>query len=197
MRCGPLRRVLAMMVLVSFVGTGCASVTAGSSGDAAFRCGLGGTAAGAAVGAAIGAAHDWKAALIGAAIGAVVGGVVGATTCFAIAEYRSRQVKDYQQTRQATGYQPSAGDAVQITHYRLTPAATAPDSAIEFEATYHVMTANPDEDVVVTETRIVKVLDAKTGGYRELGRAPYQVTVKPGTRQANGKFTIGSRAEGS
>jgi hypothetical protein len=113
-------------------------------------------------------------------------------TCFAIAEYQSRQVDGYTQTQQATGYQPEQGERIQITHYEITPAAVAPGGNVAFKATYTVMTPNPTADVAVTEVRSLYFHDPQTNQWRELGRVPNQVTVKPGTREANGKFDVRS-----
>src|SRR5262249_45969263 len=113
-------------------------------------------------------------------------------TCFAFADYKSQQVRDYRQTQQATGYQPVQGDSIQITHYEITPAAAAPGSTVAFNATYTVMTPNPDADVPVTEARSLYVHDPGTNQWKELGRVPNPVTVKPGTRQADGKFDVRS-----
>jgi hypothetical protein len=189
------------IVLVTVTVAGCAGPMQGSGSffddkkKAALICGAGGAAAGAAVGAAVGGSgrHGSLAgALIGAGIGAVAGAIVGATACFAIAEYRSQQVKGYDETRQAFNYQPSQGEVVQITRYEITPAAAAPGTQVSFNATYYVMTPSADREVPVTETRIVKILDPATGGYKELGRSVNEVTVKPGTRQADGKWEIRS-----
>jgi len=177
---------IAVPVMICFFTGGCAETTSmlRSPGQAALLCGAGGAGAGAAIGAAAG--RNWQSALIGAAAGALAGSI----TCFAVAEYRSRQVRDYGQTQQATGYQPVQGDAVQIVHYEITPAATPPGSAVGFNATYTVMTPNPSADITVTEVRTLSVQDPATGQWKELGRVPNQVTVKPGTRQADGQFEV-------
>jgi hypothetical protein len=54
------------------------------------------------------------------------------------------------------------------------------------------MMPEPDQDVAVTEVRTLHVFDAQQNTWRELGRVPNQVTVKPGTRVADGKFTVRS-----
>jgi hypothetical protein len=46
--------------------------------------------------------------------------------------------------------------------------------------------------VTITEVRSLSVYDSQTNTWRELGRVPNQVTVKPGTRQADGKFDVRS-----
>ena len=182
------------IVLVTVSVGGCATTTAGGSREQALICGAGGALVGAAAGAAIGstARNPGAGALIGAGIGALVGAIVASTACFAIAEYRSRQVKSYDETKQALNYQASQGDVVQITRYEITPGAASPGMSVSFNATYLVMTPNPDEEVAVTETRIVKIFETKTSEYRELGRSVNQVTVKSGTRQADGKWDIRS-----
>jgi hypothetical protein len=176
----------AIVVLVCFLFVGCAGQMAQSSGELALLCGAGGAVAGAAIGGA--ASRNWQGALIGAAVGALAAGL----TCFAISEYKSRQVQDYRQTQQASGYQPAQGDTVQITQYEITPAAVGPGSSVAFNATYTVMTPNPDADVQITEVRSLYVFDPSINQWKELGRVPNQVTVKPGTRQADGKFEVRS-----
>ncbi|MBI2884216.1 MAG: SH3 domain-containing protein [Candidatus Methylomirabilis oxyfera] len=171
-------------VIVALLTTSCAGMM-DQSGQAALACGAGGALVGAAAGAAV-KNGDPAAILIGAASGALL----GATTCFLIAEYKNRQVKDYQETKRTMNYRSSQGDTIQITHYSLKPAAAVPGSQMVFSATYYVMTPNPDQEVTVTETRIIQMFDRRTNQYRELGRTPSQVTVKPGTRQADGKFDV-------
>ena len=180
------RVTTAIVVLVCFLFVGCAGQMAQSSGELALLCGAGGAVAGAAIGGA--ASRNWQGALIGAAVGAIAAGL----TCFAISEYKSRQVQDYRQTQQASGYQPTQGDTVQITQYEITPAAVGPGSSVAFNATYTVMTPNPDADVQITEVRSLYVFDPSINQWKELGRVPNQVTVKPGTRQADGKFEVRS-----
>ncbi len=175
-----------IVVLVCFLFVGCAGQMAQSSGELALLCGAGGAVAGAAIGGA--ASRNWQGAVIGAAVGALAAGL----TCFAIGEYKSRQVQDYRQTQQVSGYQPTQGDTVQITQYEITPAAVGPGSSVAFNATYTVMTPSPDADVQVTEVRSLYHFDPNTNQWKELGRVPNHVTVKPGTRQADGKFEVRS-----
>ena len=180
------RGTIALVVIACFFLAACAETMGQSPGQTALLCGAGGAAAGAAIGGAVG--RNWQSALIGAAAGALAAGL----SCFAFAEYKSRQVRDYGQTQQATGYQATQGDRIQITHYEIAPAAAAPGSSVAFNATYTVMTPNPDADISVTEVRSLYVQEPQTGNWRELGRVPNQVTVKSGTRQADGKFDVRS-----
>jgi hypothetical protein len=180
------RGTVALVVMACFLTVSCAGQMTQSPGQMALLCGAGGAVAGAAVGGAVG--KSWQGALVGAALGAMAAGV----SCFAFADYKSRQTADYRQTQQTTGYQPAQGDSVQITHYEITPAAAAPGSSVSFNATYTVMTPDPNADVSVTEVRSLYVYDTKINNWKELGRVPNQVTVKPGTRQADGKFDVRS-----
>ena len=82
------RSAMALVVAMCLLVVGCAGTMNQSPGQAALVCGAGGAAAGAMIGAA--AARNWQGALIGAAAGALAGGL----TCFAVAEYRSRQVRN-------------------------------------------------------------------------------------------------------
>lgn len=183
-------RAVAMLLLLAIFPQGCASMPE-SSGEAALLCGAGGALAGGAIGAAAGGRH----ALAGALIGAAIGGLVGAATCFAIVEYRSKQTKGYQDTKQAVQYQPDLGDVVQITNFSLDPSAAAPGSQVAFNSTYYVMSPNSDADVTVTETRTLKKFDQASGQYKEMGRPTSSVTMKPGTRSADGKFDVRSGVE--
>jgi hypothetical protein len=182
-------RWMAVLLILMMFPQGCA--TPQSSGEAALLCGAGGALAGGAIGAAAGGRH----ALTGALIGAAIGGLVGAAACFAIAEYKSQQTKTYQETQQAVQYRPEQGDLVQITNFSLDPSAAAPGSQVAFKATYYVMAPKSDSEVAVTETRILKKFDAASGQYKEMGRPTSAITMKPGTRSADGKFDVRSGVE--
>lgn len=184
-------RCVALLVLLALFPQGCATMPQ-SSGEAALLCGAAGAAGGAAIGAlAAGGKHT----LAGALIGAAIGGLVGAATCFAIAEYKSQQTKGYQETQQAVQYQPDQGDVVQITNFALDPSAAAPGSQIVFNSNYYVMNPKSDAEVNVTETRILKKFDQASNQYKEMGRPASTVTMKPGTRSADGKFDVRSGVE--
>ena len=184
---GPLRWV-AVLLILAFLPQGCATMPQ-SSGEAALLCGAGGALAGGAIGAAV--ARD---ALAGMLIGAAIGGLVGAATCFAIAEYKSQQTKGYQETQQAVQYQPAQGNVVQITNFSLDPSAAAQGSQIAFNANYYVMTPK-DAEISVTETRTLKKFDPATNQYKEMGKPASSITMKPGTRSADGKFDVRSGVE--
>ncbi len=187
----PMLRAVAILLLLAIFPQGCATMPE-SSGEAALLCGAGGALAGGAIGAA---AAGGRNVLAGALIGAAIGGLVGAATCFAIAEYKSKQTKGYQETKQAVQYQPDQGDVVQITNFSLDPSAAAPGSQVAFNSTYYVMSPSSDADVTVTETRTLKKFDQASGQYKEMGRPTSSVTMKPGTRSADGKFDVRSGVE--
>jgi hypothetical protein len=180
-----LRWVAILLIIVVFPQGNTAM--AQSSGEAALLCGAGGAVAG----GAIGAAASGKNSLFGALVGAAIGGLVGAATCFAIAEYKSQQTLGYQETQQAVQYRPEQGNLAQITKFTLDPSAAAPGSQVVFNATYYVM-APSDAEVTVMETRTLKKFDAASNQYKEMGRPASSVTMKPGTRNADGKFDVRS-----
>lgn len=173
---------LALILIFSLILYGCAGLME-SPGKAALVCGLGGAGVGAGIGGAVGGRT-------GAWIGAAVGAAVGAATCFAIANYKNDQTQTYQETQQAVNYQPPQGNVVKITEFRLLPETVQPGQQLVFNARYHVMTPDPDQDLEVTETRIIKLFDAQQGTFREVGRLDDSVTIKPGTRQASGNIKI-------
>jgi hypothetical protein len=184
-------RCAALLVLVAIFPQGCATMPQ-SSGEAALLCGAAGAAGGAAIGAAVAGGRN---TLTGALIGAAIGGLVGAATCFAIAEYKSQQTKGYQETQQAVQYQPDQGEVVQITNFSLDPSAAAPGSQIAFNSNYYVMNPNSNAEVNVTETRTLKKFDPASNQYKDMGRPASTVTMKPGTRSADGKFDVRSGVE--
>jgi YMGG-like Gly-zipper len=173
---------LLILTVLAYSLYGCESMPRG------FGTAIGGVSGGA-IGALIGGlAGDEKGALIGAGAGALVGGLVG----YAIA---SRQIKGYQTTKREQGYEPSEGEVVRITDFSVNPTVVSPGTQLAFQATYYIMTPNPDQEVPITEVRILKGFDPQTMQYRELGRTPArQVMIKPGTRQADGKIPIGQDA---
>ena len=52
--------------------------------------------------------------------------------------------------------------------------------------------APSDTEVTVMETRTLKKFDAASNQYKEMGRPASSVTMKPGTRNADGKFDVRS-----
>ena len=120
---------------------------------------------GAATGATIGGiAEGWGGAGLGALIGAAIGTFLGATACFTIT-YRSRTVESYEKTSQEVAYRPSQGNAVQITEFQIAPATAGPGDKVTFQASYYVMTPDPDREISVTETRVVTAV-TQTGNER-------------------------------
>lgn len=176
---------LVLFLIFSLILYGSAGL-AESPGQAAKTCGAWGAAAGAGIGAAV--EGSWK----GALIGSLVGALAGATLCFAIANYRNDQAQTYQETQQAVSYQPSQGGLVKITDFGLTPETVQPGQQVAFNARYQIMTPDPDQDLEVTEIRIIKFFDPQKGAFKEVGHIDDSVTIKPGTRQASGNIKINS-----
>lgn len=185
-------RVISLIVMVCFLTVSCASMSATMAENPAL-CTITGAVLVGGLGAVLGALGGGKkGAAIGAGAGAAAGALVAAAYCFKMGPFESREVKGYEETRSATNYQADQGDVVQITRYSLTPAAIAPGNLVVLNATYSVMAPNPNQEVPITETRILKRFNPAKKTYEELGRVDTPVTVKPGTRQADGKFPVPS-----
>jgi hypothetical protein len=176
--------VLLSITLISYSLAGCAGMSPRTK--AALSCGV----VGGLVGAAVGAAIDKKNRGRGAALGAAIGLAAGMGACFAIASYQNREVADYQRTSEEVSYQPSNGNKVEISEFSVSPSSVRPGDKISFNAEYYVMTPNPNEDITVTETRTIKAYDSSSGEYNELGSSSNQITMKPGSRRADGVVNI-------
>jgi hypothetical protein len=138
---------------------------------------------GALVGATAGALIDTKDPLRGALIGLLGGGAVAGTACFAVAKFSSWQIKDYQQTQQATGYEPAQGTVVRVDSLIVEPTTVSPGQRLTFGAEYYVMTPEQEADLTVVERMIVSFYDERVNQWRELGRTQSEITMKPGTRR--------------
>lgn len=181
-------RAISLIVMVCFLTVSCATMAENPA-----LCTLAGGLLGGGIGAGLGAlAGGKKGAATGAMAGGAVGALLAAAYCFKAGPFASREVKGYEETRSATNYQADQGDVIQITRYSLTPAATAPGKVVVLNATYSVMAPNPNQEVPIIETRILKRLNPATKTYEVLGQVETPVTVKPGTRQADGSFPVPS-----
>jgi hypothetical protein len=176
-------RVLIAGLLVLTLGIhGCAGLRetmAKNPGWSTTMCAGGGALAGAAAGALI----DKNDPLRGALIGLVGGAAAAGAACFAIAKFSSTQVKDYQQTQQATGYSPAQGTVVRVESFTVEPTTVAPSQQLTFSGQYYVMTPEREADLPVVERMIVSFYDEQAKQWKELGRTQSEVTMKPGTRQ--------------
>jgi hypothetical protein len=178
-----------MLIMLSL--QGCASVQQSmgqSPGRATTICAAGGALVGAAAGAALAENR-----LLGALIGGVAGAVTAGATCFAIARAASTQTRDYQQTQQVVGYQPTQGTVVRVDRLSLDPASVAPGEEFLWRSEYVVMAPDPHADLTVVETRILSAYDEQKREWKELGRIPTTITAKPGSRQDEAKMTMPTR----
>lgn len=202
-----LKETIAWILIAGLTLSGCAGMQTGSGGtsqQSPAACmamyTVGGAAAGAAIGALIGAvAGGGKGAGKGAAGGAIGGAALGFAyawgKCFVhYSELKSEPVKDYKETAKAVNYTPTKGNDLKINNYAAQPSAVAPGGTVTFKGDYYVMTPT-EKDVVVTETRVLKVFDPGKKQFVELGKVPEQITVAPGLRRADGSFTIPSEVE--
>jgi hypothetical protein len=107
-----------------------------------------GVGAGALGGAAIGGlAGDSEGAVIGAVVGALAGGAIGA--------YLDHKDKTAEETREEQDYSPEQGVRLELTAVSADPQTVAPGEEVRLKATYAVMTPDPNEKIVVRETRVI------------------------------------------
>jgi hypothetical protein len=107
-----------------------------------------GVGAGALGGAAIGGLADGeRGAVIGAVVGALAGGAVGA--------YLDHRDKDAEETKQEQDYDPEQGVNLELTAVTAEPQTVSPGGEVRLEGTYAVMTPNPQDEIVVRETRVI------------------------------------------
>ena len=144
---GPMRRILSGVVIVSLAGglaaSGCTAVEQNPK-----------TALGAGVGAAGGAVVGGLAGR--GTTGAVVGGLLGALAGGAVGQYLDRKDKDRSQAAADTSYTPSQGNFVDVTPVEAQPAQVRPGGSVNLQATYTVLTPDPNQTVTVQETREVR-----------------------------------------
>ena len=142
---GSIRRGMGILILAAFLGSqtmGCAT-TGESSGAAAT-----GGAIGALVGGIIGYQEGGeKGALIGALAGAALGALIG--------HYYDKQVRTREQAMQQVGYTGS-GDMLKLSQADLAPTEVAPGQKVRSRVEYDVVTEDPDKELPVTETRIIR-----------------------------------------
>ena len=113
-----------------------------------------GVGAGAVGGAAIGG-------LAGGRKGAVIGGLIGAVAGGAIGAYLDHKDKTAEETQKAYNYKPGQGLRLELNNVSVEPKAVAPGGEIRVQATYAVMTPDPQQQVSVRETRVITLAGAK------------------------------------
>ncbi|MFB3818293.1 MAG: glycine zipper domain-containing protein [Candidatus Methylomirabilales bacterium] len=141
------KRIVSGVVMLSLVGgmavSGCSTVEQNPK-----------TALGAGVGAAGGAVVGGLAGR--GATGAVVGGLLGALAGGAVGQYLDRRDKDRTQAAADVSYNPAQGTLVDVTQVQAQPAQVQPGGSVNLQATYTVLTPDPNQTVTVQETREVR-----------------------------------------
>jgi hypothetical protein len=152
-----------------------------------------GVGAGALGGAAIGA-------LAGGEDGAIVGAVVGALAGGAIGAYLDHRDKSAEETRRDQDYRPAQGVRLELTKTAADPKKVAPGQEVRLEATYAVMTPNPQQEIVVRETRVVtfngqRVAQAAVEVNRIDGTYTSEVPIKLPAGSASGTYKVRTTVE--
>ncbi|MFP4056289.1 MAG: YMGG-like glycine zipper-containing protein [Candidatus Brocadiia bacterium] len=113
-----------------------------------------GAAIGAAGGAIVGGAYKGKkGALWGGLLGALAGGAIGA--------YLDHRDKTAAQTKQDYNYQPAQGVRLDLVGVGAKPQQVQPGKQVDLQATYALMAPDDQQEVQVTETRVVTLDGAK------------------------------------
>jgi len=147
-----------------------------------------GVAAGAAGGAAIGG-------LTGGKKGAVIGGLVGALAGGAIGAYLDHKDKTAEETRQEHNYTPEQGVRIELTKVAAKPQSVAPGSEVRLKATYAVMTPDPQQQIVVKESRLialngVSVAEAAVEVNRTSGTCTSEVPITLPASSVTGTYEV-------
>ncbi len=142
-------KIMSLLLIIAFVSgsCGCASIPEEHKG----------AGTGAAVGGATGAVAG---ALLGSAGAktemAIVGGLVGALVGGAIGHYAYDKKRDREETNSRYNYQPTSGSTLRIENVSALPASARPGDTVDLNATYAVMTPDPESEISVTEIREIR-----------------------------------------
>lgn len=138
---------------------------------------LTGAAIGAGVGALAGGLYKGsKGALVGGMLGALAGGIIG--------EYLYRKEKAADQTYREHSYRPTEGVRVELVGAGAEPTAVAPGAQVTLQATYALMAPNPQQELQVTEARLVTLNGAK------VAETTANVSRTPGTYTSKVPITL-------
>ncbi len=131
-----------------------------------------------AIGGAVigGLAKGKKGAVYGALAGALAGGLIGA--------YLEHKDKDANTTYQTYNYQPTQGIRLELADVAADPATIRPGGKTYLQATYALMAPDPNQQLAVTETRII------TLGGQEVARLSSNVNRIPGTYTSQVPITL-------
>jgi hypothetical protein len=196
-------RLIVFVVLVTFAFSSCASLpppgtalTDEERASAQKSCIAKYTAIGAVGGAALGYLLGSKnSKLETTAIGAAAGGALAFAIAYGkcLAYYSNLQsfpVAGRQETAQKIGYTASQGYLTKIENFSLSPQGVAPGGKVQMKGTYYVMAPPGEQEVKVTETRLLSYYDPEKKEWTELGAVDNEITSALGTRRAEGNFDI-------
>ncbi len=156
-----------------------------------------GAGIGAVAGGVIGGlAKGKKGAVYGALAGALAGGLIGA--------YLEHKDKDAKTTNQTYNYQPSQGIRLELANVAADPATVRAGGETYLQATYAVMAPDPNQQLAVTETRVIvlggqKVAELKSEVKRIPGTYTSQVpiTLKPDAPRGRYELQVSIAAAGT
>lgn len=196
-------RSITVVVLITFIFSACASLpTTGTAltdeerASAQKTCIAKYTAIGAVGGAALGYLLGSKnSKLETTAIGAAAGGALAFAIAYGkcLAYYSnlsSFPVASRQETAQKIGYKPSQGYLTKIETLSLNPQGVAPGGKVQMNGSYYVMAPPGEQEVKVTETRMLSYYDPEKKEWTDLGAVDNEITSALGTRKAQGNFDI-------
>jgi len=136
-----------------------------------------GAGIGAVAGGVIGGlAKGKKGAVYGALAGALAGGLIGA--------YLEHKDRDAKATNQAYKYDPHQGIRLELANVAADPATVRAGDKTYLQATYALMAPDPNQQLAVTETRIV------TLGGQKVAELSSNVTRVPGTYTSQVPITL-------
>jgi hypothetical protein len=101
--------------------------------------------------------------IIGGKRGALIGGLLGGLAGGAVGHYLDQQEKDRTQTSREYAYSPRQGVLLKIETLRANPASLASGETVNINLTYAVLTPSEDQQVLVKETREIRVNDTLVG----------------------------------
>ena len=196
-------RSITVVVLITFIFSACASLpTTGTAltdeerASAQKTCIAKYTAIGAVGGAALGyllgSKHSkLETTAIGAAAGGALAFAIAYGKCLAYySDLKSFPVAGRQETAQKIGYKPSQGYLTKIETLSLNPQGVAPGGKVQMNGSYYVMAPPGEQEVKVTETRMLSYYDPEKKEWTDLGAVDNEITSALGTRKAQGNFDI-------
>jgi len=127
--------------------------------------------------------------ILGGKRGAVIGGLLGGLAGGAIGHYFDEQARDRAGTNRAYAYSPKQGIRLEIESLRVNPAALAPGDTININLQYAVLTPNPDDQILVRETR--KILRNDT----VVGETSIDISREGGTWRSTVPVTLPVKAD--